>query len=310
MQGKKRRAAWGIWISITCLLLIALTNVWAGGGKETLAQVTKGITAGKPDTPQPEKQSVIASDGTQKETKPELSTTTTADVVQTTPVKPQVDPPTTPPASAVKPAPVQKVAGMDLGRKISSLPIPNQKVVYLTFDDGPGPYTKQMVNILNANKIQGTFFWVGQNLQPGWAPYAKQMLSQGHQIGSHTMRHEAMGKRNKASQKQELVTTAAYMERLIGQKIIYFRPPYGSLNASSTQATKEAGQYLIYWHVDSRDWALTRKPQQILANIKKEVKPGSIILLHERSQTVKMLPQIIAYLKQNGYTIRTLPTGK
>ncbi|BAU28438.1 peptidoglycan/xylan/chitin deacetylase (PgdA/CDA1 family) [Aneurinibacillus soli] len=308
MQGKKRKAAWGIWVAIIGLLLIALTNVWVNGGKETFAKMTENITATKsepvsqPETVKPETTTV------QPKQAEADSAPSTSDSVKPQPAK-QAEPTATQPAVAHPPA-VKQAVGMELGKKITELPIPGEKVVYLTFDDGPGPYTKQMVDILNANKVQGTFFWIGQNFKPEWAPYAKQMLAQGHQIGAHSMRHEAMGKRSKEYQKHDLLMTAAHIEKLTGQKIIYFRPPYGSINASSVPVTKEVGQYMILWQADSRDWALAHNPQQILTNIKKEIKPGAIILMHERAQSLQVLPQVLAYLKQNGYTIHTLPTGK
>ncbi|WCN36190.1 polysaccharide deacetylase family protein [Aneurinibacillus uraniidurans] len=308
MQRKKWGKSWGIWISITGLLLIALTNVWVNGGKETFAKMTENILATKSQPvsqPEPEKTEAAALPSTQAGTNsvpntPELVKPQPAKQTETASVQPTV---THPPM-------VKQAAGMELGKKITELPIPGEKVVYLTFDDGPGPYTKQMVNILNENKIQATFFWIGQNFKPEWAPYAKQMLTQGHQIGAHSMRHEAMGKKSKEYQKQDLLMTAAHMEKLIGQKIIYYRPPYGSINASSLPVTKEVGEYMILWQADSRDWALAHNPQQILTNIKKEIKPGAIILMHERAQSLQVLPQVLAYLKQNGYTIRTLPPGK
>lgn len=296
MQRKKWGKSWGIWISITGLLLIALTNVWVNGGKETFAKMTENILATKSQPvsqPKPEKSE--AATATPNSVKPQPAKQT-----ETASIQPTVTPPPM----------VKQATGMELGKKITDLPIPGEKVVYLTFDDGPGPYTKQMVNILNENKIHATFFWIGQNFKPEWAPYAKQMLAQGHQIGAHSMRHEAMGKKSKAYQKQDLLMTAAHMEKLTGQKIVYYRPPYGSINASSLPVTKEVGQYMILWQADSRDWALAHNPQQILTNIKKEIKPGAIILMHERAQSLHVLPQVLAYLKQNGYTVHTLPTGK
>lgn len=308
MQEKKRIKVWGIWIAITSLLLIAVANVWVNGGKETFAKITDNIMATKSEpVAQPETGNSETAALQPKQTATE-AVPDTPDQAKPQPAK-QTEATATQPTVAPPPA-VKQAAGMELGKKITELPIPGEKVVYLTFDDGPGPYTKQMVDILNENKIQATFFWIGQNFKPEWAPYAKQMLAQGHQIGAHSMRHEAMGKKSKEYQKQDLLMTATHIEKLTGQKIIYFRPPYGSINASSLPVTKEVGQYMILWQADSRDWALAHNPQQILTNIKKEIKPGAIILMHERAQSLQVLPQVLAYLKQNGYTIRTLPSGK
>ncbi|MCP1356292.1 polysaccharide deacetylase family protein [Aneurinibacillus migulanus] len=120
--------------------------------------------------------------------------------------------------------------------------------------------------------------------------------------------HTTLGKKDKASQKQEIQNTATYIEGKIKHPVRYFRPPYGAVNQGTREVSHELGQYLMYWQVDSLDWKLPNHPEKILENIKKEVKPGSIILMHERSQSVKILPQVIEYLQQNGYVIEPLPS--
>lgn len=201
----------------------------------------------------------------------------------------------------------EEIPGLSLGKLIGSIPSKNQKIVYLTFDDGPGPYTKEMVSILNKYNIKGSFFWIGENITNELGNFGTQMIEQGHVIGSHTMHHATLGKKDKASQKQEIQNTATYIEGKIKHPVRYFRPPYGAVNQGTREVSRELGQYLMYWQVDSLDWKLPNHPEKILENIKKEVKPGSIILMHERSQSVKILPQVIEYLQQNGYVIEPLP---
>jgi peptidoglycan-N-acetylglucosamine deacetylase len=107
-----------------------------------------------------------------------------------------------------------------------------------------------------------------------------------------------------------LIESANLIGKKIGEKIVYMRPPYGSVNKYTKQVTKGIGEYIIFWQVDSLDWSLAHNPDKILINIEHGgVKPGSIILMHERKQTVEMLPKVIQYLRGKGYNIIALPNS-
>ncbi|WP_052947997.1 polysaccharide deacetylase family protein [Aneurinibacillus tyrosinisolvens] len=204
-------------------------------------------------------------------------------------------------------SPADHATILPAGKMISKIPLV-QKTVYLTFDDGPGKYTQQMVDILNKNQIQGAFFWIGKNLKDKDIPIAKQMLSSGHVIGTHTMYHEKLRQKPKQVQVKMIQDSTRYTSQKIGAPIYYFRPPYGAVDANTLAASKETNQILAYWNVDSLDWKYPHNPGLVLKNIETEVKPGSIILLHEKEQTVQLLPQIINLLKKKGYAFAPLPT--
>ncbi|AMA73730.1 hypothetical protein ACH33_13265 [Aneurinibacillus sp. XH2] len=181
--------------------------------------------------------------------------------------------------------------------------------VYLTFDDGPGKYTKDIVNILDEHQLKGAFFWIGENLKSDeHIALAKQMIANGHIIGTHTMHHQPLRKKPKDEQVQMIRESTQYISQKIGAPIFYFRPPYGAVDQNTMLASKETNQILTYWNVDSLDWKYGKRPDLIMNNIASEVKPGSIILMHEKEQTVKLLPKIIELLKNKGYQIAPLPS--
>ncbi|WCK52921.1 polysaccharide deacetylase family protein [Aneurinibacillus sp. Ricciae_BoGa-3] len=199
---------------------------------------------------------------------------------------------------------------LPLGKLIDNIPTKDNKTVYLTFDDGPGVYTKEIDSILHQNGAHGSFFWIEDQVTNDLGQFGHQMLQQGDVIGSHTMHHDALGKESAEQQQQDLTKSADLIGKKIGQKIVYMRPPYGSVNKYTKVVTKGIGEYIIFWQVDSLDWSLSHKPEKILSNIEHEgVKPGSIILMHERKQTVKMLPQVIQYLHSKGYNMAALPAS-
>jgi peptidoglycan-N-acetylglucosamine deacetylase len=197
--------------------------------------------------------------------------------------------------------------GIPAGKMIASIPL-SKPTVYLTFDDGPSEHLKQIVDILDQNQIKGSFFWIGNNVKDG--EFAKTMIKEGHVIGTHTMNHTALNHKSLEEQTKIIEETTKYVSERIGHPIIYFRPPYGAVDENTYKASIATGQVLTYWDVDSEDWKYPHNPKKILANISSETKPGSIILMHEKPQTVELLPQIIALLKAKGYEFAPLPAPK
>jgi peptidoglycan/xylan/chitin deacetylase (PgdA/CDA1 family) len=215
------------------------------------------------------------------------------------------------PSTQPKPATPQPVATPPavpaVGVMVSKLPLP-KPTVYLTFDDGPSKYTEAIVGILDKNQVKGAFFWIGENLKTDkQVAFAKQMAANGHVIGTHTMKHEKLRKKPKDTQVAMIRSSTHYVSQKLGIPIYYFRPPYGAVDQNTLIASKETNQILAYWNVDSLDWKYEHKPDLIMHNIASEVKPGSIILLHEKEQTLKLLPKIIELLKNKGYDIAPLP---
>jgi len=188
---------------------------------------------------------------------------------------------------------------------------PKQKVIALTFDDGPWPRTtEQVLEILKQNNIKATFFWIGKNLKN--SPQIGQLVvDAGHAIGNHTWHHWYHWM-DAGTASREIEDTAALIYETTGVKTSLFRPPGGFLTNGPAGYAKQKNYAVMMWSADSRDWFYRLAPAQVLVNIVlREAKPGGIVLMHDgggdRSKTVKALPQIIDGLKQRGYEFVTVP---
>jgi peptidoglycan-N-acetylglucosamine deacetylase len=213
--------------------------------------------------------------------------------------------------------PSQFTADVPAGKLIATIPYPKHaNTVYLTFDDGPGDYTKEIVDILDKNHIKGSFFWVGDNVanwmtkDPAHVDFSHYMLKDGDVIGSHTMKHTALGHKSLNEQIHLIEESTQFVSEKIGHQVDYFRPPYGSVDKNTRKASIATKQILTYWDADSEDWKYPNDPQKVTSNIMKEVKPGAIILMHEKSHTVLLLQQVIDELKAKGYQFAPLPIPK
>ncbi|AFY34274.1 polysaccharide deacetylase family protein [Calothrix sp. PCC 7507] len=235
-------------------------------------------------------------------------------------------------------APVSKSSQANLGRKTSALaqtitpdknPIvevpkqfqgttiyqaqlkPTEKVISLTFDDGPGPKnTAQVLEILKQNNIKATFFMIGEMVKI-YPKIAKQVAEDGHVIGNHTWHHwyRNMDTITAAS---EINRTADIIYKTTGVKTTLFRPPGGFLHNGLVDYAKSQNYAVMMWSNQSGD-AERHSPQASgqVKNVLKGAKPGSIVLMHDgggnRARTVQALPQIIAGLKSQGYRFVTIP---
>ncbi|MFN6486178.1 MULTISPECIES: polysaccharide deacetylase family protein [unclassified Nostoc] len=187
----------------------------------------------------------------------------------------------------------------------------NEKVIALTFDDGPGPKnTAQILEILKKNDIKATFFMIGQMVKY-FPQVAKQVAADGHVIGNHTWHHWYF-KMNGATAASEIDRTADIIYKTTGVKTTLFRPPGGFLNNGLAQYAKNQKYAVMMWSEESGD-AERHSPQVpgLVKNVLKYAKPGAIVLMHDgggnRSKSVKALPGMIAGLKAQGYRFVTIP---
>ena len=179
------------------------------------------------------------------------------------------------------------------------------KAVYLTFDDGPIPeVTPKVLAILAQYKVKATFFMVGENVDKHPEVY-EQVVKAGHRIGNHTYNHI----------KGWHCTTATYLgnveqcQERIGDTNL-FRPPYGKATWLQRRMLHLMGYKLIYWDILTRDYDSAVTPEEMLANIQRNTRPGSIINFHDslksNERMLTVLPQAIEWLQAQGYTLKAL----
>jgi len=180
-----------------------------------------------------------------------------------------------------------------------------QKSVVLTFDDGPGRYLSQILDVLKAEDVQAVFFWQTRLLYPK-RPW-KRVIEEGHIIGSHSCKHQDFRKMEYQKQYNELVHSKRKLEDITGQPVNYFRPPFGQYNTCTLKALKGLDMIPVMWSTASFDWELRGNPEQIVSNIITHLEDGSIILLHELLQTLQALPELIRQIRNEGYSFSLLP---
>jgi len=187
--------------------------------------------------------------------------------------------------------------------------------VYLTFDDGPIPeVTPQVLAILAQYKVKATFFMVGENIDKHPEVF-EQVIKAGHSIGNHTYNHL---KGWHYSLKEYMANVTKWEEAVmrhmpnghLAPVLNRFRPPYGKAWLWQRYALHKKGYRLIYWDILTRDYDKNVTPEQMLANIKKNTRPGSIINFHDslksNERMLTVLPQAIEWLQAQGYTLKAL----
>lgn len=186
--------------------------------------------------------------------------------------------------------------------------LPEGKIVYLTFDDGPSQYTETLLSILKEHDVSATFFMQGVNLQKDHLQeHVKRAVEEGHYIGAHSMTHD-FNKLYKQNQfVPEMLETLQLIADITGTDPKLTRPPYGSAPGLNSEKSREPiveSDIKVWdWTIDSKDWALSGQPGQIVQNVKNETsRDTEVVLMHEKQQTIDALPDIIRFYKEQGYS--------
>ncbi len=218
------------------------------------------------------------------------------------PVRPDAVTASPTPTPTTTPTPTGKPGGA--ARKVDCDKV---KCVALSFDDGPGPYTRTLLAHLADAKAPATFFLLGQQVET-YPKVARAVARAGHEIGVHTWDHRDLTKLSPAQIDRELTSTIRVLRRDAGVNPRYLRPPYGAMDADVHASAKRSGLALVLWNVDTLDW-LTRDTDKTVAAAVKRARRGSIILLHDiHPATVKAVPAIIRKLRAKGFTLVTVST--
>lgn len=187
----------------------------------------------------------------------------------------------------------------------------NRREVALTFDDGPETnYTPRILSILSRHRVRAAFFCLGQHVA-AYPNVLRQIVNQGHIVGNHSWSHADLSKVTVEEVRSEIRQTNQAIRNLTGLTPLYLRPPFGAISDQEVQTVREFGMKIILWDTDSLDWSgITR--DEIVQNVVSQVKPGSIILMHNfmgakgLENTIQALPVIITRLRNMGYRFVSL----
>jgi peptidoglycan-N-acetylglucosamine deacetylase len=181
--------------------------------------------------------------------------------------------------------------------------------VALTFDDGPGPYTPDILRVLEREHAPATFFEVGVEERYFHAATAS-IVARGYPIGDHTESHAPMSELKRRAQQSQLLQDSAAIGTYGAPFPRLFRPPYGMWNPATLKLLRKYRMLMVMWSVDTDDYEMPGV-KVILQRTLNGVEPGAIILLHDaggnRSQTVAALPLVIRALHKRGYKLVTVP---
>lgn len=167
-------------------------------------------------------------------------------------------------------------------------------MIALTFDDGPGEYTEELINCLVENNAKATFFMLGQNVE-AYPEIAKELSDAGMELGNHSYSHPDLVIIGADAAAQQVSNTDAALKTATGFEATVMRPPGGSFNDSVKAAIDHP---LIIWSIDTRDWA-TKSEDQTYQVVMDNAQDGSVVLMHDIHEwsvkaAIRMIPDLIA----------------
>ncbi|HEU0241965.1 MAG TPA: polysaccharide deacetylase family protein [Micromonosporaceae bacterium] len=187
--------------------------------------------------------------------------------------------------------------------------------VALTFDDGPDPdYTPAVLDRLDTLGVRATFFLLGT--QTAKHPtLARDLAAAGHEIGLHGYEHRSLLRRSPYATHRDLTRGCEVIEDLTGMPIRWWRPPYGILTGAGIVAAHRLGLTPVLWTAWGRDWTANATAESVLATVRRGLRPGGTILLHDSdctsapgssAATVAALPQLVREIRGRGLEIGSL----
>jgi len=178
--------------------------------------------------------------------------------------------------------------------------------VALTFDDGPGPLTPAVLDVLAEQGATATFFVRGSQVN-GQEEVLRRALDEGHLLGNHSWSHPDLARVPGAEAAEELRRTTEAIRDATGLHTCLFRPPFGSSSRELVNLAATQGLMTIGWDISTRDWEGAGSDQdEILDRAVRGARRGSILLMHdggeERTALLAALPGIVGGLRARGFS--------
>ncbi|MBA2764533.1 MAG: polysaccharide deacetylase family protein, partial [Thermoleophilaceae bacterium] len=184
----------------------------------------------------------------------------------------------------------------------------DEKVVALTFDDGPADSTPAFLDALAEQNVNATFYVLGREI-PGREDVLRRAVLEGHSVANHSYNHADLAEAGKLAE-EEVEPTTELIARSTGVPPCTFRPPYGSYSPELEKYITDQDMDLLRWNIDTAD-ALGSGAAGTLQEVKDNLAPGAIILMHDgggnAAETLSALPEVIDYIRAEGYEMATVP---
>ena len=179
--------------------------------------------------------------------------------------------------------------------------------VALTFDDGPGPETGRLLDLLRRHEVKATFFCIGAQAVR-YPEVVERISKEGHTLGNHTQTHRSLLSASPSQGAAEIADAQATLVRMLGKAPRLFRHPFGFRAPWTHAQLKKAGLTSVLWSVNPRDFQ-NPGPSVIVDRVMSALHPGAIVLLHdgreEREQTLEAVDQLIPRMREQGYRFVT-----
>lgn len=179
---------------------------------------------------------------------------------------------------------------------------PNKPMMALTFDDGPGPRTGELLDVLEQYNAHATFFMLGQNVGQ-YGDFVKRMLDGGNELGNHSYDHPQLTKLDASGIQAQMGDTNNLIANAAGQPASVMRPPYGAIN---DVVKANVGMPMIMWSIDTLDWK-TKNAQATIDHVMNNAGDGDIVLMHDiHTTSVDAAIALIPKLIDSGYQLVTV----
>lgn len=181
------------------------------------------------------------------------------------------------------------------------------KLIALTYDDGPNSrFTPRLLSLLREQNVPATFFLLGEQVKL-YPNEARQIVEMGFEVGNHSFDHSNLSKMNEQGIDEQLQSTQEIIKKTAGIEPGVFRAPYGALSTTVKRLAHEKGLDIIMWSLDTEDWKTGSMKEQIVQTVLEKVKPGDIILMHDRNtRTIEATAELIPRLREEGYEFVTV----
>jgi len=198
--------------------------------------------------------------------------------------------------------------GLPTGNPAIYTGLPGEKVVALTFDDGPKPgVTEPLLELLQEQHITATFFVIGRHVME-YPDLTRKIADAGMELANHSYTHPDLTQLSPEEATRELLETQAAILTVTGKTPRFMRPPGGNWSGSVADIVRHWGLTPCMWTVDAFNSEVIGT-QQVVQAVLQGVRPGSIILMHNgKVSTLQALPAILRELKARGYTFVTIET--
>ncbi|WP_110051338.1 polysaccharide deacetylase family protein [Nocardiopsis sp. L17-MgMaSL7] len=184
----------------------------------------------------------------------------------------------------------------------SSLDCERLKCVALTFDDGPGEHTEELLDHLGEYDARATFYVMG-SLVGEFPEIVERTHAEGHEMGNHTWKHDDLTTLSAEGVAEDLKRTDEAIQEVTGVAPPTLRPPYGAMNSTVSDATEHP---IILWDVDTMDWQ-NRDTGAVAKHALDESKPGSVVLFHDiHKSTVDAIPDVLEGMHAEGFHFVTV----